>query len=117
MAYRILADDRLLLRVLVNMLKNAFEASEPGSEIRLWHERNGGHHLFNVWNPGKIDDDVAPRIFQRYFTTKNNHGRGLGTYSMKLIGERYMGGEVSFVSNDEGTTFTFRLPVDSREPL
>jgi signal transduction histidine kinase len=38
-------------------------------------------------------------------------GRGIGTYSAKLITERYLGGSLSFTSSeDEGTTFAVTLP-------
>ena len=49
------------------------------------------------------------------FSTKSSTGRGLGTYSMKLLGERYLGGAVSFSSSAEhGTVFTFELPRCSK---
>jgi sensor histidine kinase regulating citrate/malate metabolism len=54
---------------------------------------------------------VRPRIFQRCFTTKPGEGRGQGTFAMKLFGEGYLGGTVSFeTSAREGTTFELRLP-------
>jgi len=40
-------------------------------------------------------------------------GRGLGTYSMKLLSERYLEGCVGFTSSAKhGTTFTARYPLD-----
>ena len=51
------------------------------------------------------------KIFQRSFSTKGE-GRGLGTYSMKLLTERYLGGRVSFTTSaDEGTIFKVALPI------
>ncbi len=53
-------------------------------------------------------------MFQRSFTTKGE-GRGLGTYSMKLLSERYLNGRVEFTSSPEhGTTFTAVYPVTLR---
>ncbi len=50
------------------------------------------------------------QMFHRSFSTKGT-GRGLGTYSMKLLSERYLGGSVTFRSiPGEGTTFTARYP-------
>jgi signal transduction histidine kinase len=44
-------------------------------------------------------------VFQRSFSTKGT-GRGLGTYSIKLLTERYLGGRVWFESAEgHGTTF------------
>jgi len=118
-------DPVLLGRVLTNMLKNAFEATQPGGQVRLCCEREAapdpdggfganGVLAFHVHNPGEISREVATRIFQRSFTTKQGSGRGLGTYSMKLLGERYLGGRVSFTSSaSAGTVFSIRLPLPS----
>jgi signal transduction histidine kinase len=52
---------------------------------------------------------IQLQIFQRFFSTKGP-GRGLGTYSMKLFGERYLKGKVDFSSQaPQGTTFTVTL--------
>ena len=67
---------------------------------------------------------VQLQLFQRSFSTKGL-GRGLGTYSMKLLSERYLGGRISFTSTEEaGTTFTAsyprqlrRAPVENRSRL
>ena len=64
-----------------------------------------------VNNSAVVPQDVQLQVFQRSFSTKGAAGRGIGTYSMKLFGERYLGGEVGFVSRElEGTTFRLRLP-------
>jgi signal transduction histidine kinase len=117
-------DPVLLGRVLINMLKNAFEATPSDGLVRIWCEREippdangklgtGGVLAFHVHNPGEIPHEVADRIFQRSFTTKGGSGRGLGTYSMKLLGERYLGGRVTFTTSAEGTVFSIRLPLPS----
>ncbi len=109
-------DPVLLGRVLINMLKNAFEATPAGGRVRLWCEAESDRQglSFHVNNPGVIPPEVAAHIFQRSFTTKGDAGRGLGTYSMKLLGERYLGGTVGFTSHaEQGTTFSIRLPLPS----
>lgn len=104
-------DSGLLLRVLVNMVKNALEAVRPGETVNVWYRDDGESPCFRVWNPGVIPERVGLQIFRRSFTTKSEKGRGLGTYSMKLLGERYLGGRVGFESAEaEGTTFWIELP-------
>lgn len=107
-------DPSLLLRVLVNMVRNAFEATPPGGTVRLRaDEASASHARFTVHNAGAIAPDVQCRVFQRSFSTKGERGRGLGTYSMKLLGEKYLGGVVSFESTPQaGTTFSIVLPRD-----
>ncbi|HJX62568.1 MAG TPA: HAMP domain-containing sensor histidine kinase [Polyangia bacterium] len=119
----LVTDPVLLGRVLVNMVKNAFEATPVGGEVRLWCERETGPTAegepeprdtvaFHVHNAAEIPPVVASRVFQRSFTTKAGTGHGLGTYGMRLLGERYLGGRVSFTTSVEsGTVFSMRLPL------
>jgi len=105
-------DMALLQRILVNMLTNAFEATAPGGAVKLNVSAEKHAVNFLVWNRVHIPDEVVMRIFQRHFSTKDESGRGLGTFAMKLLGERVLGGQVSFTSTEQdGTTFRFRLPT------
>jgi hypothetical protein len=104
-------DKLLVSRVLGNMVINALEAVQEGDIIKLTTRIEKDNIAWDVWNNGFINDDIQKRIFQRHFSTKPDPGRGLGTYSMKLFGEAYLKGRVSFRSSMEsGTTFTFTLP-------
>lgn len=106
-------DRTILLRVINNMVKNAFEATPPGGRVRLWCDATDGEVCFQVHNAGVIPPAVALQVFKRSFSTKSSHGRGLGTYSMKLLGEGLLGGRVTFVSSDKGgTSFRVSLPQD-----
>ncbi len=108
------ADKALLQRVIGNMVKNALEASRKGETVTIGSSQGEGEVRFWVHNAGAIPRDVQLQIFQRSFSTKGK-GRGLGTYSMKLLGEKYLGGKVSFTTSlDDGTTFTFAIPFSPR---
>jgi len=105
------SDSTLIQRVLGNMIKNALEASEVGDSISLTVEMQDQDLLFKVHNQQVIPRDVQLQLFQRSFSTKGK-GRGLGTYSMRLLGERYLKGRILLHSSPElGTTFTFLIPV------
>lgn len=106
-------DRAILLRVLTNMVKNAFEATAPGGAVRVRFEWRDGAPAFVVHNPGTIGAAVRPHLFERSFSTKAKKGRGIGAYSMKLFGERYLGGAVSYSSDEvSGTSFQIVLPPD-----
>ncbi len=107
------SDRALVVRTLVNGLSNALEATPPGGAVRCWAEpAHDGGVRFHLQNPGVMPADVRARVFQRSFSTKAARGRGLGTYSMKLFGERCLGGKVTFTSEAErGTVFTLELPA------
>lgn len=104
-------DPTLLFRVLLNMGLNALEAVSAGQRIRLEFGIDRDIPLFSVWNPGAMPRDVALQVFHRSFSTKSKSGRGLGTHSMKILGENYLKGKVGFRSTpEEGTTFFISLP-------
>ena len=105
------SDPILIYRILYNMVKNGMEEVDEGEKVRLSCKAVDGSIVWEVWNQGVIPKDVAPRIFQRFFSTKKAKGRGLGTYSMKLFGEHFLGGKVAFSTSEEGgTVFSFTLP-------
>lgn len=107
----LVTDSSLLMRVLSNMMINALEATSEGGEVRVGIAREDGRMVFSVWNEGFIPPEVQRRIFQRQFTTKDQPGRGIGTFSMKLLGEELLGGKVTFTSTREkGTVFRFFCP-------
>jgi len=107
-------DRTLLSRVLCNLLKNALEACRSGETVTAGAAAQTEAVEFRVHNPGVMPREVQLQIFQRSFSTKGA-GRGLGTYSIKLLTERYLRGQVSFTSTPEaGTTFHVRYPLAPR---
>ncbi|QTA81606.1 Histidine kinase superfamily protein [Desulfonema limicola] len=105
------SDPVLLQRVLSNMIKNALEASKPGETITIGCDLMDQNIQFWVHNPGVMPEDVQLQIFQRSFSTKGK-GRGLGTYSMMLLTEWYLKGNLSFISSEKkGTIFRASYPL------
>jgi len=117
---RLETDETLLKRVIGNMLKNALEACQPEETATMGATLSGAEIEIWVHNPAFIPRKTQLQIFQRSFSTKGA-GRGLGTYSIKLLTERYLDGRVSFTTSPEaGTTFRVFFPVDKndkRSPL
>ena len=107
-------DPLLVSKVLGNMVINALEATAKGGLVRILVEVPRDAVVWKVWNDAYIEEKYQLRVFQRFFSTKSNASRGLGTFSMKLFGEQYLGGSVGFTSDRaEGTTFFFRLPLSN----
>jgi signal transduction histidine kinase len=102
--------DRVLLkRILGNMVKNAIEVHAPNDEITINCTKLHDSVCFSVHNDSVIPTKVQAELFKRLYSTKGT-GRGMGTYSMKLFGEKYLKGEVWFESSNEaGTTFFIKL--------
>lgn len=105
------SDEVLVLRIVGNMIKNAIEASAKGRIITLNSKKDNDELIISVHNQNYIPRDIQLQIFQRSFSTKGN-GRGLGTYSMKLLSNKYLGGSVYFETDEVyGTTFYLKLPI------
>ncbi|MEI7812511.1 MAG: HAMP domain-containing sensor histidine kinase [Ignavibacteria bacterium] len=105
-------NDKVLIgRVIGNMLKNALEASENNEIVWIGCREKEGHIEFFVHNNSYMPKEVQLQIFHRAFSTKGSD-RGLGTYSMNLLCNKYLNGDVSFKSlPKEGTTFFVKFPL------
>lgn len=104
-------DQTLLKLVLGHMVRNALEASQPQQTVTLGSAATKTTVEFSVHNPTYMAREAQLQVFQRGYTTKGE-GRGLGTYAMRLLSERYLKGTVSFVSSPNiGTTFRAAYPL------
>ncbi len=110
--FSFISDEILITRILMNMLINAFEHSQSKDTVKIWIEKTEKQISFKVWNDFYIPEETAIRIFQKYFTTYDDIGRGLGTYFMKYFGEKILGGKVDFTTTkNTGTTFSLSIQL------
>lgn len=93
------------------MIKNALEVNNDEEIITIGCRKLKDRNIeYWVKNSAYICEDIQDNIFKRAFSTKGNE-RGWGTYSMKLLGEKYLNGSVGFTSNEkQGTCFYIRIP-------
>ncbi len=104
-------DTTLLIRALGNLVKNALEASPKRSDIKIWASTSDEVVTFSVRNLGFIPKNIQVQLFKRSFSTKGQKGRGVGLYSVKLIVEQFLNGEITFSTDEvEGTVFSITLP-------
>lgn len=106
-------DEVLLHRVLLNMLKNALEATPSGGKVIMGCDRTENESIrYWVHNDTSIPDAIQKQLFNKTTSTKGC-GRGLGTFSMRLLGEKYLKGKVTFHScEDSGTQFMIDIPIN-----
>jgi signal transduction histidine kinase len=106
---RVVADEHLLRRALLNLIDNATHVSSEGDTIEVRVGYRDHHAFIEVEDGGPgIDEEARPRIFEPFFTTKSV-GTGLGLAVVKRFAETH-GGEVLIRSGDEaGSVFTIRL--------
>ena len=103
-------DRNQLKQALVNIIKNAIEATEEGGEISIDQRMIGDESYIKITDSGKgMDGEQLARLGTLFYTTKDK-GTGLGTsVSIKII--EAMGGIISYKSElGKGTEVTIVLP-------
>lgn len=105
-------DLKVARRVVMNAVKNAIEAGTDGDPVSIEVRPGAQQVVIAVWNPQPIPEAVRHQLFQRSFSTKGP-GRGLGTYSMRLLLEEYLGGRIDYHCDAQGTTCLLNFPTVS----
>jgi signal transduction histidine kinase len=110
----ITADVNQLSQILMNLLLNAAQATQPGGSITISAEKEQGSDIveLRVHDSGSgIPADILPHVFEPFFTTKRGKGTGLGlSISQSYI--RSHGGDIQVESvSGEGTTVRVTLPI------
>lgn len=110
-------DRHRMERVITNLLTNAIHYTPAGKRITLRTRIEAGRIVFDISDEGiGISAEDQARIFERFYradVARSHHrsGSGLGLAIVKDIIELH-GGTISLVSaENEGSTFTVRLPV------
>jgi signal transduction histidine kinase len=104
-------------QVASNLIGNALKHGAPEGPVKVSAQAEESDFVLNVWNTGEpIPPDDIDKIcepFWRQSSTGNREGLGLGLYICSQI-VRAHGGTLSVTSSQEsGTSFTARLPLDA----
>ena len=104
-------DRGLLRQAVLNLVKNGLETLSSGGELTIVSRFDGEAVEVSVSDTGGgIAEEVVPRLFEQFFTTKPQ-GTGLGLSITRQIVEEH-GGEVSWENRAPlGATFRIRLPI------
>ena len=102
-------------QVLLNILSNSRETcieravTAPRIHIRITSE-NGRSVVCIRDNCGGITDDIMPKIFDPYFTTRSpDKGTGIGLYMSKVIIEQNMNGRLTAKNTEDGVEFRIEV--------
>lgn len=106
----VVAEPAALQHALLAMAVNAVEATRAGGTVRVAIRETAHETWLRVWNAGAVPVVVRSRLFERHFSTRGA-GRGHGTWAMKLLAERVLGGRIDWTTcREEGTWFSLVLP-------
>jgi signal transduction histidine kinase len=85
-------DRQKLTQVLVNLLRNAIQATEKSRGILVRVQRDAGEVVFVVEDEGPgVPSDLRDKIFEPFVSTKGDKGMGMGLYMARLIVESHHG--------------------------
>ncbi|HET6344329.1 MAG TPA: ATP-binding protein, partial [Myxococcota bacterium] len=96
-----------LREVLLNLLRNAFDAVGPRGAVFVTCKEESGKALVEVRDTGHgMPDHVKQRIFQPFYSTKGDRGTGLGLSVSHWILRRHDAQIEVQSAPGQGTTFT-----------
>lgn len=103
-------------QVILNLISNSkdilIEKKTPNPIITINVSRYQTNQIEIVAkdNAGGIPEAIFDKIFDPYFTTKDEgKGTGIGLYMSKIIIENNMGGSLTVFNDDEGANFVIQL--------
>jgi PAS domain S-box-containing protein len=114
-ASTVVVDEERMLQVLVNLVRNAVEASPEDGEIEIGWEREETENppATRIWirdhGPG-IPPEALSRIFEPFYSTKAG-GTGLGLYVSQSVVDQHGGRLFAEIASGGGTCMQICLPV------
>jgi signal transduction histidine kinase len=101
-----------LREVFTNLIFNAVDAMPSGGTLTIRTHLSDGHVLINVSDTGTgMTEAVRQHCLEPFFSTKGEHGTGLGLASVLGIVQRHDGSIDIQSEAGKGSTFSIRLPV------
>jgi nitrogen fixation/metabolism regulation signal transduction histidine kinase len=106
-----------ILQVFINILNNAKEAliekKVRDKNITIEYYKSKNNVIFEINdNAGGIPSIIMNKIFEPYFSTKQNkNGTGLGLYMSKTIVEKNGHGILGVQNTQDGASFKIVLPI------
>jgi signal transduction histidine kinase len=103
---------QVVLNLLVNALEALPEGGGPGAKVTLRLRRDGANALVEVADRGAgMPPEILGRIFDPFFSTKEDGGTGLGLAISKRIVDDLGGSLEARSTVGEGSCFTVRVPL------
>lgn len=107
------ADANHLRQALLNVVKNAVEASPEQGAVDIALEAGDERAMITIRDHGPgIDEEIREELFEPFVTTKSD-GTGLGLAMTQQIIEEHHGNIRVEEPDDGGTRFVVELPLES----
>lgn len=111
---RLRADRQKLVQVLLNLVRNALQASSEDGEVVVRAGLAGGQLELSVEDRGPgVSAELKARLFQPFVSGKGEEGLGMGLYMSRLIVDAHGGRIAAADRPGGGARFEIRLPIGS----
>jgi PAS domain S-box-containing protein len=104
-------EDTLCRGLLMNLLKNAVEASPENSRVVVEVTELVSAVSIQIQNQGMVPPGIRDHFFNKFISSGKRNGTGLGTYSAKLMTEIQGGSIAMETSENTGTVVTVTMPA------
>jgi signal transduction histidine kinase len=109
------ADRQKLTQVLVNLVRNALQATPRDAPVRVSAAAHDGEIVFAVDDEGPgVPPEVRARLFQPFASSKGDQGLGLGLYMAQLIVVSHRG-RIALADKPRGSRFEIAIPIAGAE--
>lgn len=114
----IIGDRAKLVQVVVNLVRNATQATEPGQRIWVSVRGSAAGLTVRVEDEGRgLPEGLSLQLFEPFVSTKGDDGLGLGLYMARLVAEHHRGTLTAVARAPRGSVFELFLPVlDAASP-
>lgn len=115
---KILGDRQKLVQVMVNLIRNAIQATQDKQTVAISAGRSAdGEVLLAVEDEGPgVPAEVQARLFEAFQSTKGEQGMGMGLYMSRMI-VRHHSGQIACVDRaGGGARFEVKVPVAPSGP-
>lgn len=104
-------DPQRMEQVLINLVKNAVEATPNQGTVRIEADVDGDSLAVQVIDTGRgIAPEHQSMVFEPFYSTRS-HGLGLGLFLSKRLVEAHHGTLTMTSERGKGTTFRISLPL------
>lgn len=103
---------QVILNIIANSRDAIMESQPTDPSIHVDIRKEGDRKMVTIRdNGGGIEASALEKLFQPYFTTKDQgKGTGIGLYMSKSIIENNMGGKIQAYNSEEGAVMVIELP-------